>query len=417
MNEPQPSRRWRWLGVLATTIACVAIVAASAAAIVVINRTEPTAKQISATRKSSALVETTIVERKDYSPRLSMLGTVLAARDITLGPRISGQVTEVAESFLPGGMVREGDLLLKIDAADFENQFSIRVSELEQKIATLKIEEGRQSLAKKELKLLESTIDEANRDLVLRGPQIASIRAEVSAAKAAVQRAQLELDRTTIVAPFDAQIISQSVNIGSQVSPGDELARLVGTNQYWVSAALPVRTLRWVQFPTDDHDGSTVILRNSDAWPPNSRRVGRVSRMIGTVDNRTRLAQVLVEIDDPLGQKDDSPPLILQSLLEVEIEGKMIQDVVRLPREYVRDNDTIWVMQDDVLQIRDCVIVFRDADHAYIRDGLNDGDEVVITTLATVADGVGLKRLADRPKPNTETKIETKTELQISNDS
>tara|TARA_R110002049_G_scaffold72490_7_gene187540 strand:+ start:113937 stop:115229 length:1293 start_codon:yes stop_codon:yes gene_type:complete len=415
MNKSKPTGWWRWLSILATMLVCVGIFVAAAAAIVVINRTEPTAKQIKATRKSSALVDTIVVRHGSYAPRLSILGTVLPSRDITLSPRVSGQVTDVSDAFVPGGIVRKGDVLLKIDAADFENQWSIRVSELEQKIASLKIEEGRQSLAEKELKLLESTIDDANRDLVLRGPQIASIRAEVNAAKAAVARAKLDLDRATIVAPFDAQIISQSVNIGSQVSPGDDLARLVGTSQYWISAALPVRSLRWVQFPGPNREGSTVVLRNADAWPPGTMRTGRVARMIGTVNEQTRLAQVLITVDDPLGinsqqrqsqtpisqtldsqnPQDGLPPLILQSLLQVEIEGRPIENVVRLPREYVRDQDTVWVMNEEKLEIRACQVVFRDADHAYIADGLQDGDEVVTTTLATVAEGVGLKRIGN----------------------
>ncbi|TWT56169.1 efflux RND transporter periplasmic adaptor subunit [Allorhodopirellula solitaria] len=407
MTDLPPPKRWRWLGVLATIVVCVCIFSAAAAAIVVINRTQPTAKQVKATRKSSALVDTVIVRRDSYAPRLSVLGTVLPARDITLSPRVDGQVLEVSDSFLPGGMVRQGDLLMRIDPADFENQLSIRVSELEQAVASLQIEQGRQSLAEKELELLESTIDETNRELVLRGPQIASIRAEVNAAKAAVERAQLELDRATIVAPFDAQIISQSVNVGSQVSPGDELARMVGTKQYWVSAALPVRSLRWVRFPSDgpsgeNTPGSDVTLRNTDGWPAGVERAGKVARMIGSVDQQTRLARVLITVDDPLGEQSDAPPLILQSLLQVEIEGQSIEDVVRLEREYVRDGDTVWVMKDDKLEIRPCQIVFRDGAHAYIGEGLENGDEVVLTTLATVADGVGLKRISDQPGASDE---------------
>ncbi len=122
---------------------------------------------------------------------------------------MSGQVTELSPKLVPGGMVREGDLLLRIDPADFENAVSISKSELEQAEASLEIEQGRQSLAKKELELLEGTIDETNRALVLREPQIASIRAEVSAAKAAVERAELDLERSSVFAPFDAQILSR----------------------------------------------------------------------------------------------------------------------------------------------------------------------------------------------------------------
>lgn len=395
MSDLPRRGKWRWLSVLASTIVCVAILVGSAAAIVVINRTEPTAEQIKATRKSSALVDTVIVERGTFSPSIGVLGTVQAAKDIRLSPRVSGQVLETSEKFVPGGMVEQGDTLLRIDPADFQNAVSIRKSELEQAEASLKIEQGRQSLAKKELELLEDSIADTDRELVLRAPQIASIRAEVSAAKAAVERAQLDLNRSTIVAPFDAQIITQSVNVGSQVSPGDELARLVGTNEYWVSAALPVRSLQWVQFPNENESGSKAVLRNDDGWPSGVHRTGRVARMIGTVDERTRLARVLITVQDPLGKDSGLPPLILQSLIQVEILGRPIQNVVRLKRDFVRDGDTVWVMKDDMLQIRQCDVTFRDSVYAYIREGLESGDEVVISTLATVAEGVGLRRTSE----------------------
>ena len=180
MNEATdlsaPTRRWR--GILINAIVCLAILAASAAAIVVINRTEPTAKQIETKRKSAALVDTVTVVRGTFSPRLVVLGTVQPARDIVLSPRVRGQVIELSSDFVPGGMVLEGDLLMQIDPADFENAVSIRNSELLQAKASLEIEEGRQSLAKKELALLGESIDETNRALVLRKPQLASIESE-----------------------------------------------------------------------------------------------------------------------------------------------------------------------------------------------------------------------------------------------
>lgn len=392
-DAPQRRPVRRWLSIAGSTFACLGILAASVAAIVVIQQTEPTARQINATRRSAALVETVTVERGTWSPRLVVLGTVEPARDIILSPRVDGQMIELADEFVPGEMVREGDLLLRIDPADFENTLSIRRSELEQAEASLEIEQGRQSLARKELALLEGTIDDTNRALVLREPQIASIRAEVSAAEAAVERAQLDLDRTKVCAPFDAQILSRSVNVGSQVAGGDELARLVGIREYWIMAAVPVRSLRWIDFERSGRQGSAVTLRNPDAWPPGVERQAEVTRMIGTLDQQTRLARVRVTLTDPLGLESNLPPLILRTLIETEITGRPIENVVRLSRQYVRENDTVWVMQDGKLQIRDTEIVFRDAEYAFIRDGLESGDEVVTTTLATVAEGVGLRKV------------------------
>jgi len=394
-SKRKPKRPW--LRIIGSTIACLFILGGAAGAIVVINNTEPTAKQIKATRKSAALVETVSVERGTYAPVISVLGTVEPARDVILSPRISGQVASLAKNFVPGGMVREGELLVQLDPTDFKNSLAIRKSELEQVQASLQIEEGRQLLAQQELELLKDTIKDLNRSLVLREPQIASIRAEVSAAQAEVQRAQIDLDRADVFAPFDAQILSRSVNIGSQVSPGDELAQLVGVDEYWIMASVPMRSLRWIQFPESDGVGSEVILQDPDTWPQDAKRSAQVSRLIGTLDERTRLARVLITVADPLGREHDGPPLILDTLIETHIQGRPVDNVVRLEREFVRDQDTVWVLVDDQLDIREAEIVYRDAGFAYISSGLESGDEVVTTNLATVAQGIPLRKVNALP--------------------
>ena len=399
-TEPRP--QFRWFRILGSLVACVLILAGSLYTLKVINETEPVAEPMSAVRKSAALVETLIVHRDTYRPQLVVLGTVTAAQDITLSPRVRGQVIDISSDFVPGQTVKQGDLLVKVEAADFENALAIRQSELEQTQASLKIEEGRRDLAEKELALLEDTLQATNRDLVLRVPQIASIRAEIKAAEAAVEQAQLDLSRTEIIAPFDAQILRRSVNIGSQVGPGDELARLVGVDEYWVMATVPVRSLKWMQFQEEDGVSSTVVLRNPGVWPAGTYRKAKVSRTIGTLDSETRLAQVLITVDDPLAQQHEGPSLIIDTLIETEIEGRPIENVVRLSRDFLRSRDTVWVMKDEKLEVRTPKIVFRDADYAYIAEGLESGDEVVTTNLSSAAPGIGLKKL-DPSAGNQET--------------
>ena len=397
MNEAGRQRPFqRGLMVLLNFLVCLAILAAAGAGIWYIFDTEPTAQQVNNRRKSAALVDTEIVKRGTYSPQLAVLGTVQPAQDIVLSPQVRGQVLELSKSFLPGGMVRKGDLLLQIDPSDFENTVSVRKSELEQVEANWEIEEGRRKLAEQELELLGDSISGINRSLVLREPQSASLKSQLSAARAAVERAELDLGRTALVAPFDAQVLRLNVNVGSQVGPGDDLGQLVGIEQYWIMAAVPIRNLRWLQFPSEEEPiGSQVAIANSDAWGPEVVRHGRVAKMIGALDQQTRLARVLVTVDDPLGQRSGEPPLILDTLVEIKIEGTPIDNVIRLNREYVHDGDTIWVMKDGKLTIRESKIVFLDPDYAYISDGLEDGDRVVTTTLATVAEGVLLREVGE----------------------
>ena len=210
--------------------------------------TEPTAKRSGATKETAMLVEVTEAERGDYQPTIVATGTVRPSRNITLSSRVSGQVIQQYEGFSPGGYVEKGDLLLQIDPADYRNTLELRKSDLQQAEAQLEIEQGRQDVARKGYDLVDEELGEMKEELVLRQPQLNSVRAQVEAAEAAVSQAQLNLQRTQIRAPFDAHILSRNVNEGSQVNIGDNLAQMVSTDEYWVEVNVPLSNLRWLSF-------------------------------------------------------------------------------------------------------------------------------------------------------------------------
>jgi RND family efflux transporter MFP subunit len=357
----------------------------------VIYSTEPVAQSEAATRKSAALVEVTRVKRGDYRPRLEVLGVVEPARELMLRPRVSGQIVRMDPGFLPGGLVDEGQELVGIDPADYEQMLTMMRSEHRQVQAELAIEEGRQAVARQEFDLLGEEIDDDNRSLVLREPQIEAIRARLEAAEAAVRQAELDLERTSVRVPFDAQVMTRSVNLGSQIGSSDEIAHLVGTDEYWVMASVPLRDLPWIRFDETGNAGASVRVHHEAAWLAGVYREGNVARLMGTVDNQSRLAKVLISIPDPLAQETEGPRMILGTIVELEIEGELIREVVRLDRQYLRQNDTVWVKSEGQLDIRQAEVVYRDAEYAYIRSGLEAGDEVVTTSLATVSQGLALR--------------------------
>jgi len=215
----------------------------------------------------------------------------------------------------------------------------------------------------------------------------------VASARADVRRARLDIDRTSVEAPFDAHVLSRDVNLGSQVSPGTTLGRLVGLDSYWIEATVPVRQLQWLSVPDGDEPGSRVTVRNRNAWPPDASRQGEIFRLIGELEGDTRLARVLVEVRDPLAREagPDTPRLMLGEFVECRIEGRRLDDVVRIERDYIREGDTIWLMVDGRLVIQPVSIVVEDERYAYIDEGLSADDRVVTTRLATVQEGLRLR--------------------------
>jgi RND family efflux transporter MFP subunit len=354
---------------------------------------EPEARREGATKRTAMLVDIETVQRGDYMPRVTGLGTVEPAQDIILSPRIEGRVIEISENFMPGGFVAKGEVLVKIDPSDYQNAVQQRESELQQARSDLDIELGRRDVAEKEYELLNQKLPDVNKQLVLREPQLASARAAVLSAQAAMNQAQLELERTNIEAPFNAQILTRNADVGSQVEPGMGLARLIGIDEYWVIVTIPVAKLDQIAFPQNGGQGAPVRIDNRTAWPKDSYRHGRVKRFIGALDDQTRLARVLVSVRDPLALEKSTkgPKLIVGTIVQAEIEGRLLQNVFRINRDYLHENNTLWVNQDGRLEIRNSVVVFKDKQYAYISGGLNDGDQLVTTNLATVAQGVPLR--------------------------
>ena len=373
--------------------------------------TEPEAQSEGATIETAILVDVVTTEKGTYAPTIVATGTVQPVEDVILSPLVPGQIVRRDPAFIPGGFVQKGEVLLQIDPSDYRNTLELRKSELLQSETALATEMGRQQIAEQDLELInndslfgDNPLSDNETQLVLRQPQLNAVKANIEAARASMNQAQLNLDRTTIRAPFDAHILSQNVTVGSQVSQGDDLGRIVGTDSYWVLATVPVSRLQWLKFPESGKEkGSMVRIENPSAWPSGAHREGYLDRQIGALDNQTRLARVLVRVDDPLATSDElqgAPKLMIGTFVEVNIQADSIPNVVRLDRDLIRSNQTAWVMKDNLLEIRELDIILTDNQHAYIKSGLEDGDKVVSTNLSTVTNGVELRTRSEETSDN-----------------
>jgi RND family efflux transporter MFP subunit len=376
-------------------IICLSILLVAVIVTYFIFSSEPTASSEGATKQTAMLISVVEAEKGNFRPVIEATGMVQPVEDVMLSPQVSGQIIRRSPEFIPGGFVQKGAVLLQIDPSDFRNTLELRKSNLLQAKTDLNMEMGRQEVAEQDLELAGvDSLSSNQRSLVLRQPQLDAIRARVKAAEAAVAQAELELSRTTIRAPFDAHILSQNVTVGSQVTPGDVLGRLVGSEQYWITLTVPVNKIQWLSFPkSEEETGSTVQIRNS-GWPKGVFRIGYLDKQVGALDDQTRLARVLVRVNDPLAQEDTTGTkreLMIGGFVEAEVQAREIEDVARLNRDYLRTNQTVWVNENGELSIREVEVILTDAEYVYISQGLEEGEEVVTTNLSVVSEGVKLR--------------------------
>lgn len=376
-----------------TLIISIVILAISVIIVTIIFLTEPTAQREGASIKTAMLVDVVNVNKGDYTPLVVATGTVTAAKDIMLSSQVGGEVVRISENFIPGSFVEKGELLLQINPADYRNTLQLRKSDLRLAQADLSIEMGRQDVARKDYELVGQEMSSENQALVLRKPQLEAARANVAAAQAAVDQAELSLQRTAIRAPFDAHIISRNTNVGSQVTPGVEIGRLAGIEEYWIVANIPTAKVHWLNFAEDQAASGANVKILNNSWPAGRYRAGKLFRLVGALDEDTRLARVLISVTDPLARQaaDTIPKLMIGTFVETRIEARELEDVIRLDRDYLRKGETVWVMKNGKLLIRNVEVLLQDAEYAYISNGLSDDDKVVTTDLSTVVEGSELR--------------------------
>lgn len=339
----------------------------------------------------SPLVEVMTVQAGPETVVVHAMGTVVPSRQTFIRPEVSGVVREVSPDFLPGATVKAGAALLRLEAEDFRLAVSARQADLDSARAALDLELGYQEVARHELELLQKSgkaLEDPN--LALRKPQLAQARARVLQAETALDQARLDLKRTTVAAPFTALVLDKQVEIGSRVGPTDTLATLVDASEYWVETTLPVDRLPWVFLPEKGRPGSAVLVRSRASG---AQREGRILRLRGDLEDQGRLARVLVGLPRPL---ETSPaPILLGEYVRLDIEGKRLDQVVRLPRYALRENDTVWAVQNDTLDIRTVAVAWRDTETVLVAGGLAAGDVIVTSELATPIQGMPLTLAPD----------------------
>lgn len=357
-------------------------------------------------KERASLVKVTELAPGAHRVTVEASGTVTPARTLVVQSEVSGRVVAHHPALVAGGRIRAGEELVRIDDRDYELAVATQAANLARVKTELKVEKGRRRVAEREWNLVQPTgdVSEEGRQLAMREPQQAAVKASISAARSALGRARLALDKTTLKAPFNALVLDEAVEADQMVGPASRLATLVGTDRYWVEVSLPVEKLRWITIPgvsTTSDKGSEVKVVQQ-AGRERVERTGWVARLRGELDPLGKMARVVIAVDNPLGLAADGmttqdTPLLLGAYVTVEIAGSEVRDVAMIPREALRDGDKIWIMDaESRLEIRPIEVRWKTEAAALIA-GVAKGDKLVTGRVATPVTGL---KLALESKPS-----------------
>lgn len=336
--------------------------------------------------------------------QIRALGTIKPYQETNINARVSSQVVFLSENSDIGAIVKKDEVLVKLDADTYVNTLQLKKSDLAKAKAAYELEMGQQSVAKAEaeqLKQLSSSFigEVIISDLALRAPQLAQAKADVEAAEAAVKMAQLDVDYTTIKAPYNSMVTERNVSVGSLTNTQDNLMTLVGIDEYRIEAAVAIDKLTSLNLKKNAN--SKVQITTSTGVV----REGRIIRHVASLDSATRMGRILISIPDPLGIKNNAPALILGDHAEVVFKAGTLENSVIVPRRALQPNDSVFVAmpvtqnKDDgsdeggvqyVLDIREVDIAWKDLDNVYIRSGLKNSEYVITSVIPTAIQGMPL---------------------------
>jgi len=351
--------------------------------------------------KRVTMVKFTKVARTDKQVIIAAMGTVIPARQVELQARVSGEVVSISDNFEVGAKLKKGEMLVKLDDEDYRLLIEVKKTMLAKVQADLQLEKGQQAVARHEWKMVngnDKMVADDNNALALRIPQYKKLQATLQAVETELKMARLKLQRTKIIAPFNAIVAKRAVDVGAQVAPQTHLATLIGSDQFWIEVTVPVERLVWISVPGLNGTKASEVVVEYD----NGVCRGRVLRLLSQLEVRGRMARLLVVVDKPLELKNEAgkiTPLLLGSYVNVKIKGKTLHNIIEIPRNALHEGNKVWLTTNKrELIIRDVEVAWKNEKIILIKSGLEASEMLITSNIMMPLPRMKLLLPGDKPK-------------------
>lgn len=347
------------------------------------------------------LVEVKAIEKEVYRTAETSQGEVASPTEIDLTTEVRGKLAEVSPALVSGGFFKAGETLARIDSSDYEAAVQRAKAEVARAQVAKITQEAEAAVALQEWQSLGENRGEPS-DLLLRKPQLAEADANLQAAMANLKKAEKDLERTVLTAPFNGRVRQKYADVGQFLRDADRVARIYSVEAAEVRLPLPIEKTRFLDLPLDytnaDLKTEHPVQLSATFGGQEFTWEARLDRVEGEVDPRTRMIYLVARVDQPYAldpAHPNRPPLAVGMFVNARILGQEIQNAVEAPRQVMHDRDTVLVVtpsdkekQYHQINIRPVEVIQRNESTIVIRDGLNTGEKICISPLSIVTEGM-----------------------------
>jgi RND family efflux transporter MFP subunit len=336
-------------------------------------------------------VQFAVAHARPTTIAINVQGEARPRFEATLAAQVAGRLVWVSPKFAEGGAFAEGETLARVDAADYQLAVVRARSQVAQAQEALAREEAEAELARQDWQALGRGDPPPLAD---REPQLAQARAALAAAQASLRSAELDLARTNIRAPFTGRVRERRANVGDYVGPGSPVAVMFSTDTMEIRVPLTDTDLASLRVPlgfaaTAANPGPAAHVTNVlggrvMTWE------GRLVRTEASVDPRTRLIYGTVEVRDPFSSRY-ATPLAPGMFVSARLEGSGRETLVAAPRSALKRNEFVYVVNaDNTIDVRQVRPAQTTADEVLFREGVADGERVVVSVLTSPREGMAV---------------------------
>lgn len=375
---PAPLMKWISLGI------AVLLVVAALVGFGVMMKFRPQPEKVEHVPPRTT-VEVLEVSRTDHAVQVPVQGVLEPVTESRVASEVGGRIIRVAEDFHAGGAFQQGEVLVEIDQADYQAAVAQAEAALADARLALATEKARADQALRDWKRLAP--GERANPLAQRQPHLESAQAREQAAASALDKARLDLERTQVRAPYPGRIRRKLADVGDFVAPGTPLAEIWRSDLFEVRLPVSMDELALVEV-----SAGPVAALHHEAAGEVTRWQARIVRTEGVVDAQTRTVSLVARLENP-------QPLPLPGLfVEGTVAGRTLQGVTPLPRKALTGPDRVVVVTpENRLEVRTIELAWSDARNVYVSRGLQPGERVSLTALASVVEGMEVD-----PVPATE---------------
>ena len=376
------------------------------------------------------LVEVLPAKAENINMVVESFGTVSPRESLKLVAQVRGPIVAIDPAFKEGSFVQKNTRLIQIDPRTYRLEVERRNVQIKQAEAELKRLaqevinlQARVKIAGSDVKLAEneylrlkklidrkviaqSQLDKAeqaylasqerlqalNNQLALVDPQKEQLIAARDMARVMYQEAKLDLERSSIVAPFEGWVLEKAIEVGQHVGIGQQLGKIYSAGQLDIEVRIPSKDLKWF---LDDMGIEAPILADIVFKHGGSENIwsGRVARIKAMMDQRTRTLPMVIEVDETriTSRQKNAFRLRPGMFVTVRIKGKEIQNVFVLPRYLVYPKDVVYTVKDDTLKSNSVKILRGYGDTVVIGEGLSEGELIVKSPLSSPSEGMRVR--------------------------